>query len=469
MVTMLLVTCQSNAALSDQYLLALDSFDDLFNTEPAEDEPSTADDESTDSAESLFGLADDDSMSNDIKSPVTGFIQFEAAHTYPSPSHTSKARSILHLSTNGNLDNGMSWNLSGRATYDAVFDLTNHYPGEVRDDRDLYADVHEAYLDIPAGDVEFRLGRQHIVWGEMVGLFFADVVSAKDMRQFVAQDFDQIRIPQWAARAEYFGSDFHSEFIWIPYMTYNDIGVPGDDFYPLSIEPPANVALRVNKPKEPSRDLSNSSFGLRGSMLKGGWDISAFYYRSINVDPTFFIETDFTSTPTVIVTPEHTRIHQFGATLAKDFGPFVLKSEAVYNKNTYINIEDLTIDNGVIQQDILDYIVAIEHTTANNTLLNFQFYQRWYTDHDDKLMFDEFESGVSVYSKVEINDTLEAELTLITQLNRSDWMARPRVTWEFSRNWYVQAGADIFGGQDVGIFGRFEDSSRVYTNLRYTF
>jgi len=49
----------------------------------------------------------------------------------------------------------------------------------------------------------FRLGRQHIVWGEMVGLFFADVVSAKDMRQFILPDFDMIRIPQWAARAEF--------------------------------------------------------------------------------------------------------------------------------------------------------------------------------------------------------------------------------------------------------------------------
>ena len=67
---------------------------------------------------------------------------------------------------------------------------------------------HCIYLDMPVGDVELRLGRQHIVWGEMVGLFFADVVSARDMREFFTQEFDQQRIPQWAARAEYFKNDW---------------------------------------------------------------------------------------------------------------------------------------------------------------------------------------------------------------------------------------------------------------------
>ena len=71
--------------------------------------------------------------------------------------------------------------------------------------------MRETYLDVSAGDWDFRLGRQQIVWGEMVGLFFADVVSAKDLREFVLPDFDYLRIPQWSVRTEYFKGDFHGE------------------------------------------------------------------------------------------------------------------------------------------------------------------------------------------------------------------------------------------------------------------
>ena len=70
-----------------------------------------------------------------------------------------------------------------------------------------------------AGNWDFRLGRQHVVWGEMVGLYFADVVSARDQREFILPDFDQMRTPQWAGRAEYFSDDFHAEILWIPVAT----------------------------------------------------------------------------------------------------------------------------------------------------------------------------------------------------------------------------------------------------------
>lgn len=458
----ILLASNSTHVNAENTLLAANAFDDLFQMETTSDEGTAS------SSEDLFGFSEPTTNEGTV-SQWKGFFQFEAAHTYPSPSHLSKTKAIIELGTDGSFDNGISWKVSGRAAYDAAFELTNHYPSSVRDDRDLETDIHEAYIDISAGNVEFRLGRQQIIWGEMVGLFFADVVSAKDMRQFVAQDFDMIRVPQWAARAEYFAGDFHTEIIWIPYMTYNNIGKPGDDFYPLSMTPPANVDLKINSVEKPSNDLSNSSYGVRGSMLKAGWDISAFYYHSTNVDPVFFIETTFSPSPTLEVTPEHKRIHQAGATVAKDMGAVVFKSEMVYTKDGFVNVSDISDSDGVIDQDILDYIVALEHTTPDNTLLNIQLYQRWYTDHVDTLFFDEFETGVSLYGKMEFSNSLEAELTLISQFNRSDWMARPSVTWFFTESWYVQMGADIFGGNKAGIFGRFDQSDRVYTNLRYSF
>ena len=156
----------------------------------------------------------------------------EIAHTYADPEHFSKAKLRTELSRTGQFNEYLKWKISGRFDYDAAYDLSNFYPSAVRQDQRYDFFLRENYLDISAGNFDFRLGRQHVIWGEMVGLFFADVVSAKDMREFILPAFDILRIPQWAMRAEYSKNDIHAEVLWIPVPTLDEIGKPGADFYP---------------------------------------------------------------------------------------------------------------------------------------------------------------------------------------------------------------------------------------------
>ena len=66
----------------------------------------------------------------------------------------------------------------------------------------------------------------------------------RDMREFLLPSFDVIRIPQWAARAEYFAGDSHLEFIWIPVPVFDRIGKPGADFYPAPLPSPTPASCR---------------------------------------------------------------------------------------------------------------------------------------------------------------------------------------------------------------------------------
>jgi len=436
-------------------------------TPDGSDEPTGIDD--------LFGTAPDEALNGSGETAagkynISGFLNSKYAYTYASPVHHSMFRNTLELQASDRINSEVSWKISVRGSYDAIFDLDNFYSDRVEDNRRLDGALHETYLDISRGDWDFRLGRQHIIWGEMVGLFFADVVSAQDTRQFVAEDFDLIRIPQWAARAEHFAGDFHSEAIWIPYMTYNEIGEPGDDFYPLGTELPSGVdELVIRNDQEPAQKLSNSAYGLRLSMLKNGWDISGFYYRSMDAAPAFFSNLETGPTTRLTITPEHDKIHQLGATLAKDFGSVLLKGEAVYTWDRWYFVDDPLDPDGVTQQNTLDYVVGLERSFMNGASLNLQLFQRWYTDHDSDILFDELETGVSLYASKELTSKVDAELLLMSGLNRTDWMARPKVTWEMSNNWWLAVGADVFGGKSYGLFGRYDDSDRVYGNVRYTF
>lgn len=408
----------------------------------------------------------DRSQSESTAPTLTGFYQNDLAYTYAGDQHWSRFNSTLDVSTQGHTANGLGWKLGGRVYYDPIYDLTDYYPNAVRRDQRFEAMIREAYVDVAASDWDFRLGRQHIVWGEMVGLFFADVVSAKDMRQLVLPNFDMIRIPQWAARAEYFSGNLHAEGIWIPSMTYDDIGKPGAEFYPFN--PPAipGFQTRFAKEKKPA-GLEDSAYGARLSWLQKGWDISGFYYTANDPAAAFSRQASLT---TITYQPIHERIHQLGATLGKDLGQMVLKAEAVYTRDKLFSTFNPADIDGLVKQNIFDYIVGLEWSLPQETRFNVQLFQRWFTNHDVGIVPDKTESGVSLlFSTQALHPKLEPEMLLISSLNRTDWSAQFKLTWKLDGQWRLATGVDIFEGPANGLFGAFDDKDRVYTEVRYSF
>jgi hypothetical protein len=398
-----------------------------------------------------------------------GYVRGKAAYTYSSPAHWSSTLLRAELDVAGALSENVKYKLGGRLDYDFVYDWTSFYPSDVRRDQRFNLLARENYVDIGAGDFDFRIGRQQIVWGEMVGLFFADVVSAKDLREFILPDFDVIRIPQWAGRAEYFKNDFHVEAVWIPVPTYDDIGKPGAEFFPAVPSPPPGFATQYSNEQFPRRKLDHTNFGLRLSYLKNGWDGSALYYDSMDAAPTFYRSIVLAPQPAFVYQPRHDRIQQAGGTLAKDLGPAVFKAEAVYTTGRSYNTLQLSDEDGVVRQNTLDLVGGLDFSLPADTRLNVQLFNRTFFHHDPGIVPDRNESGFSVLVNHEFAHGLAAEVLYISSVNRTDWLARPRIIWNVQRNWQLIGGIDIFGGPPLGLFGQYDARDRVYAEVRYAF
>jgi hypothetical protein len=401
---------------------------------------------------------------------LSGSAQTAIAYTVASPDHWSKIKNTLNLAAERELSADINLKVSGRFSYDGAYDVSNFYPDRVKRNQRWEAMFQETYLDVGLSDLNFRVGRQNIIWGEVVGLFFADVVTAKDLREYLIPEFDYIRVPQWATRAEYFKGDFKAEAIWIPYMTYDQIGKPGAEFYPLTAPPPPGFRQNIRSERTP-HSLRDSSFGVRGSYLLNGWDSSAFYYGSMDSSPTFFRSTILAPVPTVRFRPDHERIHQAGLTTSKDAGSFVFKAEAVYTWDRFFNVTNTSDANGVVRQNFLDYIVSAEIPLPSESRLNLQLFQRWFTNYDPDILQRRVETGASLYVSTKLFDEkVEPELLMIQSLNRLDYMTRFKINWYFAKDWRFVAGTAIFGGTNkLGFFGRFDNRDRVFTELRYTF
>jgi hypothetical protein len=396
-----------------------------------------------------------------------GFVQNVMAYTTPEPSHWSEAMTRADLSAQGDFSSGVKWHLGVRVDFDAVYAMSDFYPQKVNDNQTLNVLLRENYIDIGVGDWDFRFGRQQIIWGEMVGLLFGDVVSAKDMRHFVLPEFDILRIPQWAARAEYFKGDFHAEAIWIPVASYDNIGKPGAQFYDYTLVPYGEATFRNEK--IPTRNLANTNYGMRLSVLHNGWDVAAFAYSSMSVAPTFYREIIAGAQPSVTYQAQHERIDQYGTTFAKDLGSMVLKGEAVYTGGQKYEVTDLTDADGLVEQNTFTWVLGLDFSQFTDTRINVQVFQNHFLDHDPNIIPSSNENGYSLLLNHKFGDRFEAQALYIASFNRNDWMLRPRVSWNFEKNWDLAVGVDIFNGPPQGFFGRYDDSDRVYSEVRYSF
>ncbi len=413
-----------------------------------------------DEFDDLFDLDADPAASADAagSAQLGGYADFGAAYTWSGQSHWSKLRARLELGLSGRLGARSRYKLSARADVDGAYWLEDdYYHRRVRRDQRTDFMIREAYVDFGAGDWEFRLGRQHVVWGEMVGLFFADVVSARDLREFFLPEFEALRTPQWAVRAERFGSDTHFELLWIPAPSFDDIGEPGADFYPFAL--PAGTRV---KDRKPASRLSNTNWGLRVSRLIAGWDLSAFHYQSRDVSPTLYRVDG-------ALELRHDRIRQTGLTLSKDLGSMVLKGEAVHTHGRRFLTADPAARYGLHASDTLDYVIGVDIPLRDVWRINLQYYARVFYDHDRHMGSDRSEAGMTFLVSRKFGDRLEAELLYVSSLNRHDYMLRPKLTYQITPEWRGVLGADLFGGRQDAIFGRYHDRDRVYVEFRRWF
>lgn len=397
-----------------------------------------------------------------------GWVQAGGAYTFARPAHLSQARLRGELAGLGTLGNGVKWKVSARLVHDAAYALTDFYPPEVRHNQRSELALREAYVDFSRGDWEFRIGKQNIVWGEMVGLFFADVVSAKDMREFILPEFEQIRIPQWAARAEWFRGDTHLEFIWLPAPATDLIGKPGADFYPY---PPElqGYGYQIDGEARPSRRFSNGGFGIRASTLVKGWDLSAFAYRSPDNVPTFYRTILDVPVPTVVYQPRFDRTNRLGGTLGKDFDGVVVKGELIYTDGRSFASSRSDVDYGLLPLRTLDWIVGADLTPADGWRVNTQLFQRIFVEYDASIGLRRHETGASLLLSYEVANGVDVELLAISSLVRRDWMLRPAMVWKPGASSRVRLGVDLFGGERFGLFGRYADRDRAYVEYRLNF
>jgi hypothetical protein len=408
---------------------------------------------------------------------VRGRLAEEFAYRLHHPGDVSKLRTTGWLEGKYAFSEAVSLRVAARAWYDAVFDATDRYPAGVERDQKTELDLREALLSVSRGDLDVRLGRQQIVWGEAVGTFVTDVVNPRDFREFILPDFSELRIPIWALDASYrLGPGLTFEAVWTPDTRISKLPKPGAEF---QFAPPvfrfSNPVIRLpDRPDEFS--VSRSEGGFRLSALMRGWDLSLIYYDAADKIPVFFQRRlpQPTGPDVIALEPRHPRVHIVGATLAKSFEPVILRSEVALTIGKRYETTDPLDSDGVVRRDTLDYLIGLDYTFLSRVDTTLQLSQKILTGSAANLSGNGVEAQVTTSAALRattgfFNNTLNPTLLFVVNVNRADYRMSPRIDCLLTGALTLSVGADIFEGPRRTLYGQFDRSDRAYVTTTWRF
>ena len=167
--------------------------------------------------------------------------------------------------------------------------------------------LREAYAYYSDSHWDVRAGRQIITWGVADGLRLTDIISPMDYTEFLAQDYDDIRIPVGGLRLRYSREKWSFEAVAIPVSSFFEL--PTDDKNPWSVGP-----LTIGS--EPRHRLSNMEYGGRLSFFLSGIDFSLSALHTWNKMPVVCGGMG-----------EYRRMTMLGADCSLPLGQFVVRGE----------------------------------------------------------------------------------------------------------------------------------------------
>jgi len=408
---------------------------------------------------------------------LRGRLAEEFAYRLHDPGDVSKLKTLGWLEGKYAFSDAVAVRAAVRGWYDAVFDATDRYPANVERDQKTDLSLREALLTIGHGDLDVRLGRQQIVWGEAISTFVTDVVNPKDFREFVLPDFSELRIPIWALDFTYRLTEGVSfEGVWTPDTMHNRLPKQGAEFQfarlPYRFRNPV-----VHLPDDADEfSLARSEGGFRLSLLRRGWDVSLIYYDEADKSPVFF-QRRVAQPPrpdVIVIDPQHPRVHVVGATLGKSFEPVVVRAEAAYTiGKRYETTDPLDLD-GVVRRDTLDWLVGVDYTFFERLDTALQLSQKVLMGSATNLTRPGVAARVTTSLALRLttgffDNTLNPTVLFVTGVNRGDFRLSPRIDYLLTGAVTLSVGADLFEGPHLTLYGQFDRNDRVTFTTTWRF
>lgn len=415
---------------------------------------------------------DNDELENDenknfeisLDGYVKGISHYNFAHEEPKSGETdwrglSSLKTELQLALNVSLYDNWKFKASGKAFYDFIYMMNDEddYTDEVLDNYEKDIELQELYImGNLIGDLDIKVGRQIVVWGNADNLRVNDVLNPVDYQVFGLVDLEDIRLPITMSKVDYYAGPWNISLIAVHEIKSDKNPEFGSDYYPSDTKLPDN--------NTPESNAANTEYAAALNGVFTGWDISFYYANYYNSYAHVEME-DFE------LTREYERLNMFGSAYNVVLGSWILKAEvASVHGLKYFQTDDDKFSR-------TDVLVGFDFSGIKDTDITIEVLNRHIhkfdeilKDDPDNAKEDQFYAAYSIRTRF-LNDTLEFQIFGIFYDLDADGGALQRYSLEYDviDALSIKGGVIFYQSGEMTAFKNVAENDRLFAELKYSF
>ena len=326
-------------------------------------------------------------------------------------------------------------------------------------------ELREAYLSYTKGNLDLRVGRQIVIWGVADALRLTDCVSPIDYTEFLAQDYDDIRMPVNGLRAKYTLGAITAEAVCNPVTNFAVI--PTDLRNPWAMRLP-NTSLPYSIDLEsgkPEKRLKNMEYGGRISVNLSGVDFSLSALRTWNKLPA--LSMGMTSDgKSLHIDGRYHRMTMLGADCSLPIGQFVIRAEVA----KYIDeAQNAAMGCEVEFRNALNALIGIDWYPGNDWNASLQYCHKYTSGNLERLpVYRHAGIATARLAKELLQNTLKLSTFAYVDVTNGGIFNRLSTTYALNDQTAIAIGYDYFHA-DRGMFKMYGKNSEAWFKLKYSF
>ena len=397
-------------------------------------------------------MQEEETEDNSLRIQVKGFLDtYHAARTEDKAdwmASRTRARGEVKLEKGA-----ASLFVSMNATYNAI--LKDRTGMELR----------EAYLAYAKGNLDLRVGRQIVAWGVADALRLTDCVSPCDYTEFLAQDYDDIRMPVNALRTRYTWRSVTFEAICNPVADF--FILPTDRHNPWALTlPSAPLPYTIDLEScKPEKRLRNMEYGGRITTNLSGIDFSLSVLRTWNKMPALSL-TVSDNGKSLLVKGEYRRMTMLGADCSLPVGQFVLRGEAACY---FDEAQSRGVGKDVVCRNTYNILAGVDWYPGNDWNFSAQYCHKYTAGNLDGLsVYRHAALATARISKELMRNSLKLSTFAYVDVSNGGVFNRFSASYALNDQIELTTGYDFFHA-DKGKFAMYKQNSEVWLKAKYSF
>jgi hypothetical protein len=319
--------------------------------------------------------------------------------------------------------------------------------------------LREAYLDYQSGKWDFRIGRQIIAWGKADSVQVTDLICPTDYQDYFCYEFSDTKKPVDAIKTRFRNKNMTTELVWLP--VFEEVSYPSENNPWMS----KNNGVGYLEPVRPEKNLKNSEWFGRITINQAGFDYAFSVFRCWWDTPLYQVVTDGDN---LLLQGEYYMVDGMGGEFSVPWKKLVIRGETAYLNGK--RFENQIYSGSYYKRDVVCALLGVDWYPGDNWTFTSQIADEVILDYDSAIVQEEQNLvGTLKISKKLLRDTLALSGSLYSALDKEDYYFKFNAEYALTDQLCLTSGILIFGGDDYGKFGKYDDKDGLLIKVKYSF